>query len=239
MVKPLYSIVVLVCHREPEIVETAKNCIASIKNLSHDYELIVVDNGSTLDTSWIEADTIVRFDTNRGIAHAWNTGMRLARADNVVVCNDDIIVCEGWLEKMRKALDIPRSGASNLHIEHLPGGQGVVENYKWFSGACFMLPKTTIEKIGYFDEQFYPSNFEDVDYWTRLKGYGLTMVVDYSATIQHKEGQTIHKNKEMNEKFMSNKQRYLDKWGFDPIPVFYHDQRWEDVESQVRKRLAQ
>jgi len=219
MEKPLFSIVMLVCHNEPKIVDTAKNCLASIRNYSNNYELIVIDNASTEDTSWIDADTIVRFNINRGIAPAWNAGIRMARADYIAIINDDIIVCPEWLDKMKNALSMPNAGVSNLYVEHLPQGVGIVENYKWFSGACFMLPIRTVNRVGYFDEQFTPANFEDHDYWTRIMKSGLKLYVDYSMTIQHKEGQTVHR-KEISKYFIENKEKFIKKWGFNSQDVF-------------------
>lgn len=221
-----YSVVVLMYHRTPELTTMAQECISSITSSSEDYELIVIDNGSTENTDWVRAstDTFIRFDGNRGIAHAWNTGLRISRGEFIVVCNDDILVYPGWLSEMRKAASQFDAAAGAVHVEHLPPGKGLVPNYKWFPGSCFMLPKRTIKRIGYFDEQFWPCNWEDTDYWTRCLQAGLQLYVNYDApTIQHKEGQTLHV-KDLSDHFLTNKQRYIDKHGKDCTSVFYGNQ---------------
>jgi len=222
MEKPIFSIVMLVCHKDKKILYTALNCLGSLRKHTNfnKTELIIVDNGSSERYSWDEeADAYIRFKENRGIAPAWNAGLRIARADHIAVINDDIIVCENWLEKLKDAVSKPQGGVSNIYVQHLPQGQGVVENYKWFSGSCFMLPRTTINRVGYFDEQYEKANFEDHDYWTRIMREGLKLYVDYSATIMHKEGQTVH-NKEISGYFNRNRERFIKKWSFNSQDVF-------------------
>jgi GT2 family glycosyltransferase len=218
--KPLYSIIVLFYHRSPELVEMAKDCIASIKNNSKDYELIVVDQGSPEDESWLTCDTYIRFSENRGISHGWNAGLKAARGKYFVVCNDDIIVHGDWLTELRKAMDMPQAGMANVHVQHLPHGIGIVETIKWLSGSCFMLTPKTIEKVGYFYEGYDKCNFEDTDYWTRILQAGLKCYKNNAITVQHKEGQTVHAP-DLAARFEKNKQIYIDRFGFDPQPVFY------------------
>lgn len=234
--KPLYSVIVIIFHRTPELVAMAKDCVASIKNSSKDYELIIVDNASTVrDPYWEQhADTYIRFSENRGISPAWNAGVKAARGQYIVVCNDDILVHTGWLEGLKEAMDQPQAGVANVYVEHLPQGAGIVEGYKWFSGSCFMITPQTIETVrkwdrrnlfttdGYFDERFFPCNFEDHDYWTRVMRAGLKLYTNYGISIQHKEGQTLHE-KSLSATFLTNKERFLDKWGFDNQEVFCGD----------------
>lgn len=220
--KPLYSVIVLIYHRTPELVEMAIDCIASVKNNSQDYELIIVDNGSTERYDWNKlCDTYIRFDKNYGISRGWNAGLKNARGTYLTVIGDDVIVRKGWLEAMKQAMDMPLAGVVNPHVEHLPHGVGIKEHYKWFSGACFMMTQKTINRIGYFDEAtYFPCNWEDVDYWTRVLRAGLKLYVNFQITVQHKEGQTVHA-KDLSEHFMDMKQRFITKHGFNAQDVFF------------------
>lgn len=220
---PKYSVVVLIFHRTQELVDMAKDCIASIKNNSEDYELIIIDNGSENGSPMYwqsQADVYVRLSKNRGIAPAWNIGLKLARGKFIAVCNDDILVGKGWLEKMSAAHDLPQAGATALQVQNLPQDTGVVDTKRWLPGSCFMLKQKTIEKVGYFDERFFPAQFEDVDYWHRMFQVGLKYYVDHSFTIQHKESQTL-KAPDIGGHYEANKKLFIEKWGFDPIPVYY------------------
>jgi GT2 family glycosyltransferase len=93
-----------------------KLCVLGV--LAHanpaDYELIVVDNGSTDGTpQWLaELASInphvcpIINPTNRGFAPANNQGLAAARgADVLVLLNNDTIVAEGWLDGLRRHLD--------------------------------------------------------------------------------------------------------------------------------------
>lgn len=229
LIKPLYSVIVLIFHRTPELVTIAHECIASIKKHSSNYELIIVDNGSTERYEWEkECDVYVRLDKNMGISHAWNTGLRVARGRYMVILGDDTVVSRGWLEGLQKAMDMPQAGLANIHVEHLPEGIDVVENYKWFSHACVMLTKETIKNVGYYDQDtYFPCNWEDVDYSTRVYKAGLKCYVNYDVSIKHKEGQTLHA-KDLSQHFMRLKQAFIDKHGFDPTPAFYGDASLHD-----------
>lgn len=96
-----------------------------------DYELIVIDNGSSLDEMalriqraafplsfalnpiekyWSNATVLVRNQKNLGFAPACNQGFKLATGEWFICMNNDILVWPGWLEQMEKSF---------LEIEHL------------------------------------------------------------------------------------------------------------------------
>jgi|SRR6185312_101780 len=217
---PTYSVIVLIYHRTPELVQMAKNCVASIRNNSQDYELIIVDNGSPERFSWEnECDTYIRFNQNRGISAGWNAGLKASRGRYKVILGDDTIMHEGYLEALRKAIEMPNAGVANVHVQHLPHGEGIVENYKWFSGACFMLKQKTLEKVGYFDEGIFPCNTEDWDYWLRTYQAGLKLYVNYEYSVQHLEGQTVHA-KDLSEHTQVLLRKLEEKYNVNPTAIF-------------------
>lgn len=219
-----YSVIVLIYHRTQELVDMTRDCIASVKNSSEDYELIIVDNGSTVRYPWEkECDTYIRFNENKGISRGWNAGLRNARGKYMVIIGDDVIVHKGWLEKLQEAMDQPQAGVANVHVQHLPHGEGIKEHYKWFSGACFMMTQKTIDRVGYFAEEVYfPCNFEDHDYWTRVLRRGLKLYVNFTFTVQHLEGRTVHA-KDLSEHFQEMKRRFMAIHKFDNQEVFCGD----------------
>lgn len=225
--KPTYTVIMLIFHRYKRLVQMARDCAKTVRDNSSDYEFIIVDNGSTIRHDWeSECDTYVRLNQNWGISHGWNTGIKLARAENIVIIGDDIHASEGWLEAMKAGIEMPQAGMCNPHVQHLPGGAGIVENYKWPSGACFMLSRNTIDKVGLFaEEDYYPANHEDWDYWTRIYQAKLKIYTNYSCTVRHLEGQTIHAP-DISEKSEQTRDVYLKKWGFDPTPIFCGGQSW-------------
>jgi GT2 family glycosyltransferase len=82
-------------------------------SLEHEYELIVVDNGSALETrtyltALAESNPQVRVlpnDANLGFAAAVNQGLRAARGDVLVLLNNDVVAVPGWLDELRNRLE--------------------------------------------------------------------------------------------------------------------------------------
>lgn len=228
-----YSIVLATLVKEPQHVEMVDLCVSLIKTFSKDYELIIVDDGSPQDTTLLRenADTYIRHkEMGRGCAVSWNDGLKVARGEYLVVISDDVTVRRGWLECMKGGFDrFPRALASMCAVENMPVGQEPEEKRIWVPASCFMLKRETLERVGYFDEQFRPFNYEDVDYWTRVSQLGGTIARDYSVQVGHGEGKVIHTVENHEGIDQINRQRYLEKWGFDPIPILYGDGKfpWE------------
>lgn len=214
-----YSVIVPFYHRKPEQVDFAKEVIKKIKEYSQDYELIILDNGSSLNTSWVDSDKKMSVKTNRGITYAWNIGTRISESKYIVHVNDDVLVSKGWLEAMEKCFEYDNCAVSSIHVTSFGKGSGIQENYAWFPGSIFMLSQDTVKAIGYFDSRFYPCGYEDYDYWTRVLMMGRKLYVNYDVSVYHKEGMTVH-DKDQSKYKEENRQRYLNKWGFDPIPIF-------------------
>lgn len=227
-----FSIIMPCLFRKEEHKDAVIECIDSVKKHSYDYEFIIVDDGSPLDTQFLRdaADIFIRHSKPKGIAYGWNDGLKAATGEYYVVINDDIVVVEGWLDAMVEAFNtFPNAMAASTHVQHLPQEYELLEKKEWFPGMCFMLKPDTIEKIGYFDTQFVPFNFEDTDYWVRILKYGGTLAQNHKLTVGHKMGQVIHQIENNGEIDSENKKRFIKKWGFDPIPVMYHgaDLPWE------------
>jgi glycosyltransferase involved in cell wall biosynthesis len=78
-----------------------------------DWEVIIVDNGSTDGTGDVAADwrdrlprlRVVRADERRGASYARNVGSMAARGDFLVFCDADDVVSSGWLEGMAVAAE--------------------------------------------------------------------------------------------------------------------------------------
>lgn len=216
-----YSIIIPSLTNTKEHNKVLEECLESVTKNSEDYEIILVDDGSSVDLSYYPVDVYIHHKTNKGIAVSWNDGIKIARGTFITIINDDITVEEGWLDKLRMALeDEHNNKVAAPGVAGQNNGTGIEESYQWFPGYCFMMRSIDFDSFGLFDEQFSPFNFEDTDMWTRLLQRGYNLVRNYSTTITHKEGHVLH-TLDYDEVSEKNKRLFIAKHGFDPVPVFY------------------
>jgi glycosyltransferase involved in cell wall biosynthesis len=99
------SIIVLGCNE----VAFTRLCLESVLRHTHgDYELILVDNGSTDETPRLFEEVracsgpgrveLIRNENNRGFAAAVNQALAVAQGQFIVLLNNDTVVTPEWLE---------------------------------------------------------------------------------------------------------------------------------------------
>src|SRR5262249_13969494 len=128
------SIVMLTWNQRP----LTEQAITSIRQATRQpYELIVVDNGSTdgtadyLDELATQGIRVIKNAENRGVAAGWNQGRRAPRGDCVMVVNNDIIVADGWLERMTHlAYAQPQAGLVGCRVSAVSGPQCLPPDYQ-------------------------------------------------------------------------------------------------------------
>lgn len=126
---PRVSIVVL-AYNEADF---TRQCLASVRRHTRvPYELIVIDNASTDGTAeylvTLEDTLVLTNPENLGYAKGCNQGIAAARAQDVVLLNNDTIVTEGWLERL----------LAHAMLDPSVGMVGPVSNY---TTAWQMLPE--------------------------------------------------------------------------------------------------
>lgn len=105
-----FSIVIPVLNNLPYTI----GCINTVFNHTKDFELIVVDNGSTDDTdAYLQTMALkhpnlkfATFPENQGFAVACNTGLEQAQGDYLIFLNNDTLVTENWAEHLVQAIPI-------------------------------------------------------------------------------------------------------------------------------------
>lgn len=88
--------------------------------------------------------------------------------------------------------------------------------YEWFSMVMY-IKKSTIEKVGYFDEQFYPSHWEDLDYMVRMNNKELYRVGVTGSYCFHFSTITTRSewndgDKELRSQANDNERKFNNKW---------------------------
>jgi GT2 family glycosyltransferase len=207
----------LPCHPKVSVVvcsfngsRTIRDCLEALKNLLYpNYELIVVDDGSTDGTAAIASKYPCRVirTPNCGLSSARNTGLKEATGEIVAYVDDDAWPDPHWLTYLVHALlntsqagvggpNIPPRGDGPVAdcVANAPGGpihvllsDDVAEH---IPGCNMAFRKSCLEDIGGFDTQFWAAG-DDVDVCWRLQERGWTIGFHPGAMVWHHRRNSI------------------------------------------------
>ena len=183
---------------------TIRDCFEGLKRLEYpDYEVIVVDDGSTDATAAIARQYDCRLirTENRGLASARNTGLGAATGEIVAYIDDDAYPDPHWLTYLAAMflstshaavggpnLAPPGDGPIAECIARAPGGPNHVllsdREAEHIPGCNMAFRKTRLEAIGGFDPQFRTAG-DDVDVCWRLEECGWTLGFSAAAMVWH------------------------------------------------------
>jgi glycosyltransferase involved in cell wall biosynthesis len=103
--------VVLCTHNGAETLDAALDALAAQDLGREQYEVVVVDDGSSDGSAEIARAAgarVVRLEANAGVPVARNAGIAAARAPIVAFTDDDCEPVRGWLRELLAAFDDPR-----------------------------------------------------------------------------------------------------------------------------------
>jgi glycosyltransferase involved in cell wall biosynthesis len=183
---------------------TIRDCFDGLEQLAYpDYEVIVVDDGSTDATAAIARQYDFRLirTENRGLANARNTGLKAATGDIVAYLDDDAYPDPHWLTYLAARflstshaavggpnLAPPGDGPIAECIARAPGGPVHVLlsdcEAEHIPGCNMAFRKACLEGIGGFDPQFRTAG-DDVDVCWRLQERGWTLGFSPAAMVWH------------------------------------------------------
>ena len=165
-------------------------------------QIYVIDNGKQGIEYRHHDIHIFEQEQNMGVAKSWNLlcDKIFENHDNALILNDDIYLGKHQYE----IKDFLETTKSDFYVT----------TQDW---SAFIIPKKTFERVGQFDEKFYPAYYEDNDYHYRMKllgmNYNQTPILNpylYNASM------TTQKNPSLKDGIEKNKQYYRQKWGGFP-----------------------
>jgi O-antigen biosynthesis protein len=180
-------------------------CLDALARLEYpDYEVIVVDDGSTDRTAEVAAERPwVRLIStpNRGLSAARNCGMGAATGEIVAYVDDDARPDPAWLRQLARAflagrhaavggpnIAPPRDGFVADCVANAPGGPVHVlvsdREAEHLPGCNLAVRKASLEAIGGFDPTFRIAG-DDVDVCWRLHERGETLGFSPGAIVWH------------------------------------------------------
>jgi len=184
---------------------TLAACLDSLSKLNYpDYEVILVDDGSTDDTAYIAAQfPQVRYihQSNHGLSHARNTGAAAARGEVLAYTDSDCMADVDWLYYLIGTLvsgDYAGVGGPNVTppaqnwvqacVAAAPGGPSHVlltdTVAEHIPGCNMAFYRRAFESVGGFDAEYHKAG-DDVDFCWRIQQAGWVIAFSPPAIVWH------------------------------------------------------
>lgn len=201
---PTVSVVICAYNAAPYICETLESLFAQTYS---DYEVIVVNDGSTDETSAVLTpyfDRIIYHEQpNQGPAAARNTALRLARGQFISVLDSDDLWMPNYLETMvghlqtHPEIDAIYPNAILFGNSHLDGkifqdlypSSHPVTLEKFLSKECTIFGLVTfrreiLDRVGLYDEGL--RGVEDLDLWLRMMQHGYRFTFTDEVLVKYR-----------------------------------------------------
>lgn len=190
---------------------TLRACLESLGKLRYpDYEVLLIDDGSTLDIAGIARDfEYVRYvrQEHAGLSVARNLGAALATGEIIAYTDDDCIADEDWLTYLATGFDDPQwvaAGGPNIPppprnrteavVAAAPGAPAHVlltdTEAEHLPGCNLAIRKSALNAIGGFRAQYRAAG-DDVDACWRLREAGGKMRFVPGAMVWHHRRYTV------------------------------------------------
>ena len=156
------------------------------------------------------------YGTNRGGARSLNEAICRAQddaADVFIVWQDDLYARPGDIALIANSM-LANPDCSYAECEGYVQRTGRTE---WLGLTGGAINLRAIDRVGYFDQNFWPMYFDDTDWRYRAKLAGLSSVRVPGAYLTH-AGSKTHTDvqpEKFDEYFYPNKAYYENKWGGD------------------------
>jgi GT2 family glycosyltransferase len=121
-----------------------------------------------------------------------NIGFEKCKSDYIIISNNDVLYHPGWFEEIVKANCDSATPLNPIWNPHRNYTDKIVEGYRTgleIGGWCIIMKKSTLDKIGKFDEQF-DLYYQDDDYGMQLKKHNLVHKLVGTSRVTHFVGKT-------------------------------------------------
>lgn len=176
------------------------------------------------------------YGVNRGLARSWNDGVKAAFDDGndvTLIVNDDLFFYDGGFDQFVDFILTEKARQPDFGIAMTYGMEpqkqathpGAALERVLSLGACFAIGEGALQKVGYFDENFWPAYLEDFDYHYRLGLAGVPLLCDERTLLQHQRSATVRRDRLLGllhgQRLSRNEQYYRRKWGGAPDQETY------------------
>jgi glycosyltransferase involved in cell wall biosynthesis len=197
---PSVSVILPAYNRGGYLCEAIRSVVAQTFT---DWELVVVDDGSHEDFSWVPATdprvSLIR-QINLGVSVARNRGIAVSRGRFIAFLDDD----DQWRPtKLERQVELLRAGSVFCHTGwDIIDGEGARIGPGWARKASYldflaspggiatsssMIDRTVLERVGLFDPVFRQG--QDCDFFLRvMRSYSVSYVPTVEVDVRHHAG---------------------------------------------------
>jgi hypothetical protein len=188
--QPFISVIIPTLNRYPYL----KDVLEDLEKQDHqNFEVIVVDQSEPFQANFYDRfklDLKLVRQEEKALWLARNTAVKMAKADYLLLYDDDSRVETDWITQHLKCLDYFQADiSSGVSISVV--GAPVPENYRFFRWADqldtgnVMLRRRVFEMIGLFDRQFEKQRMGDGEYGLRAYLAGFKNISNPHAKRLH------------------------------------------------------
>jgi GT2 family glycosyltransferase len=211
--------------------QTIDTCLKSENPTEISFNIIVIESDKALKPHQFENTKTIYPDVKFGFHRYLNIGIKATSSEYICLCNNDLIFHENWASEIIKAMknDKDLLSASTFCPNMHNGGKfkvntGIFDGYEnLFSGWCFMIKRSLIDKIGFFDENF-DFWYADADYLKTLKNNNIKNTLITSSIVSHINAST--------SKSLSPKEYFE----YTLLPQLYFNYKWKR-DSYIKYKL--
>lgn len=170
-------------------IHLTKKAVASALAQEPSVPVVVIDNYSIDDTAkWLTTKKTVAslyLHEQKSLSHCWNKAMRLAWSVNytsVLLLNNDVEIRP---DTFRLLDSYPADFVSCVSVDSqdrvgVPGDRTLEDLKKTERPhpdfSAFLIRKTVTDRVGWFNEDYFPAYVEDCDYHVRMHRAGIKSV---------------------------------------------------------------
>jgi glycosyltransferase involved in cell wall biosynthesis len=183
-----------------------RTCLNSLqRSVFHDYECIVVDDGSVDDTPKVAREfgaALLNTGGRKGPACARNTGAASANGEILLFIDCDVCVRPDTLERVAVAFaEDPKLDALIGSYDDDPGSSDFISKYRnlmhcyvhrhgrrkasTFWGGCGAIRRAVFEEVKGFDESYTRPSVEDIELGYRLSGLHKKVLLEPDLMVKH------------------------------------------------------
>lgn len=189
--------------------------------------ILIIDDASSEDMSglnWWKNNgmlpiRVIRNETNQGFLLSANCGIDLiaddcGAEDIIILLSSDVEIHGKFIQQIKDLLvGNSKRLAGGILLSHDTGwNQFDGKVFPYLEGWLLAAAADTWYELGYFDDRYAPSDYEDVDLSTTALSMGYELVPLDNPNIHHLGARSIGYNEARLERTNRNKKKFEEKW---------------------------